>query len=153
MGDALDGKIPYDKDAFAIQAARVAALTPMLPEGFPERSYIAGKTAAKPEIWKNRAEFDELLKKLAAKSAALAEVAKGGELAKVGPAFNDHPGLQELPRQVPSQGRLRSPYSSSEAAGAVRMSQTSSAASAATMRSASAGRCRPMPAAAPTPCW
>jgi cytochrome c556 len=89
MGDALDGKIPYDKDAFAIQAARVAALTPMLPEGFPERSYIAGKTAAKPEIWKNRAEFDELMTKLATKSAALAEVAKSGDLAKAKPAFNE----------------------------------------------------------------
>ena len=89
MGEAVDGKIPYDKDAFATHAARVAALTPMLPEGFPEGSALAGKSAAKPEIWKNRAEFDELMKKLAAKSAALAEVAKGGDLAKIKPAFTD----------------------------------------------------------------
>ena len=89
MGGAIDGKIPYDKDAFATQAARVAVLAPMLPEGFPEGSYVAGKTDAKPEIWKNRAEFDELLKKLATKSAALADIAKAGDLAKARPAFNE----------------------------------------------------------------
>ncbi|HUO96946.1 MAG TPA: cytochrome c [Steroidobacteraceae bacterium] len=89
MGDAVSGKIPYDKEAFAMRAARVALLTPMLPEGFPEGSYIAGKTDAKPDIWKNRPEFDELMKKLAAKSAALADVAKGGDLATIKPAFND----------------------------------------------------------------
>ena len=89
MSNAIDGKIPYDKDAFAMQATRVAALAPMLPEGFPDGSYVAGKTDAKPEIWKNRAEFDELLKKLAAKSAALADVAKGGDLAAAKPAFGE----------------------------------------------------------------
>ncbi len=89
MGRAIDGKIPYDKDAFATQAARVAQLAPMLPEGFPEGSYIAGKTDAKPEIWKNRTEFDELMKRLATKSAALADVARGGDLAKAKDAFNE----------------------------------------------------------------
>lgn len=89
MGGAIDGKIPYDKDAFALQAARVALLAPMLPEGFPEGSYVAGKTDAKPEIWSHRAEFDELMKKLAAKSAALADVAKVGDLAKAKPAFGE----------------------------------------------------------------
>ncbi len=89
MGGAIDGKIPYDKDAFATQAARVAVLAPMLPEGFPAGSYVAGKTDAKPEIWKNRAEFDELMKKLAAKSAALADVARAGDLARAKPAFNE----------------------------------------------------------------
>lgn len=89
LGDAVDGKVAYDKEAFATQAARVAALAPMLPEGFPEGSYVAGKTDAKPEIWTNRAEFDELMRKLAAKSAALAEVAKDGDLAKAKPAFKE----------------------------------------------------------------
>ena len=89
LGAAVEGKVPYDKDAFALQAARVAMLAPMLPEGFPEGSYVKGKTEAKPEIWKNRAEFDELMKKLATKSAALAEAAKSGDLAKAKPAFNE----------------------------------------------------------------
>jgi len=89
MGNAIEGKAPYDRDAFAMQAARVALLAPMLPEGFPDGSYVKGKTDAKPEIWQNRAEFDELMKRLATKSAALADVAKGGDLAKAKPAFNE----------------------------------------------------------------
>jgi len=89
MGKAIEGKIPYDKDAFALQAARIAALAPMLPEGFPDGSYVKGKTDAKPEIWQQRAEFDELMQRLATKSAALADVAKGGDLAKAKPAFNE----------------------------------------------------------------
>ncbi|MBS0373390.1 MAG: cytochrome c [Proteobacteria bacterium] len=89
MGAQVEGKAPFDKDAFAVQAARVAMLAPMLPEGFPEGSYVKGKTDAKPEIWQNRAEFDELMKKLAARSATLADVAKSGDLAKIKPAFGD----------------------------------------------------------------
>ena len=89
MAGAIDGKTPYSRDAFALQAARVAQLAPMLPEGFPDGSYVAGKTDAKPEIWKNRAEFDALMKKLAAKSAALADVARGGDLAQAKPAFSE----------------------------------------------------------------
>ena len=89
MGDAVGGKIPFNKDVFAMQAARVAALAPMLPEGFPDGSYVKGKTEAKPEIWTNRAEFEELMKRLADKSAALAEIAKSGDLAKIKPAFTD----------------------------------------------------------------
>jgi cytochrome c556 len=89
MGAAVDGKVPYDKDAFATWASRVALLAPMLPEGFPEDSYIQGKTEAKPEIWTSRAEFDDLMKKLAAKSAALADVARGGDRAAIKTAFGE----------------------------------------------------------------
>jgi cytochrome c556 len=89
MDEVIEGKAAYDKGAFATEATRVAMLATMLPEGFPEGSYLEGKTHAKPEIWTNRAEFDELMQRLAAKSAALAEVAKGGDLAKVTPAFNE----------------------------------------------------------------
>jgi len=87
MKGAVTGKVPYDKDAFALHAQRVATMAPMLPEGFPTGSYIAGKTDAKPLIWEKRAEFDELLKKFATESANLAEVAKSGDLAKIKPAF------------------------------------------------------------------
>jgi cytochrome c556 len=89
MRGAVQGKIPYDKDAFALQAARLAMLTPMLPEGFPAGSFVAGKTDAKPLIWEQRAEFDELMKKLALKSAALADIAKSGDLNKIKPAFGE----------------------------------------------------------------
>ncbi len=89
MAAAVTGKVPYDKDAFLRQATRVALLAPMLPEGFPAGSYVAGKTRAKPAIWEQRAEFDELLRALAAKSASLAEIAKTGDLQQIKPAFNE----------------------------------------------------------------
>ena len=89
MGAAVNGKIAYDKDAFLKQATRVALLAPMLPEGFPAGSYVAGETRAKPAIWEQRAEFDELLRKLATKSASLAEIAKSGDFEQIKPAFNE----------------------------------------------------------------
>jgi cytochrome c556 len=89
MGAAMKGTAPYDKDAFALAASRIAALAPMLPEGFPAGSYVAGKTDAKPELWQQPTEFARLMKDLASRSAALAEIAKTGDLEKIRPAFND----------------------------------------------------------------
>lgn len=89
LAAAVQGKAPYDKDAFAKQAARIATMAAMLPEGFEKGSYVAGKTEAKPEIWSNKAEFDELLNDLITKSAAFAEVSKTGDLAKIRPAFGE----------------------------------------------------------------
>ncbi|HXQ64645.1 MAG TPA: cytochrome c [Steroidobacteraceae bacterium] len=89
MNEMIKGKIPYDPATFAKHAARVAMMTPMLLEGFPPDSNIAGKTHAKPGVWTDRATFENLLKKLETRSATLADVAKGGDLAKVKPAFND----------------------------------------------------------------
>ena len=89
MSAAIQGKSPYDKDAFALAAARIATLAPMLPEGFPAGSRVAGKTDAKPEIWQDTAEFARLMKELATRSAALAEIARGGDLEKIRPVFDD----------------------------------------------------------------
>jgi cytochrome c556 len=89
MGAAVKGKIPYDAAVFARHAARVALLTPMLLEGFPPDSYVAGKTHAKQAVFTNRAEFEELLKTLETRSVTLADVAKSGDLTKIKPAFAD----------------------------------------------------------------
>ncbi|HXQ31802.1 MAG TPA: cytochrome c [Steroidobacteraceae bacterium] len=89
MSAVIKGKIPYDAAAFASHAARVAMMTPMLLEGFTPDSNIAGKTHAKPAGWTDRATFENLLKKLVARSATLADVAQGGDLATIKPAFND----------------------------------------------------------------
>ena len=89
MAAVIKGKAPYDKDAFALAASRVATLAPMLPEGFPAGSLLAGKTDAKPEIWTDPAEFDRFMKNLATRSAALADVAKSGDLARIKPAFGE----------------------------------------------------------------
>lgn len=90
MGAAVQGKAPYDKDAFAKQAARVAMLSPMLAEGFAVESPNDSKPkGAKASIWTNKAEFDKLMQDFVTKSATLADVAKGGDLAKIKPAFGD----------------------------------------------------------------
>lgn len=89
MGAAVQGKAPYDKDAFAKQAARVATMAPMLAEGYPKESFVAGKTRAKQEIWANWGDFQKLMQNFETKSASFAEVAKSGDLAKIRPAFGE----------------------------------------------------------------
>jgi cytochrome c556 len=88
MGAAVQGKIPYDKDAFARQAARVAAMAPMAADGFVVES-TGPKSDAKPEIWKNKADFDKLMQGFVTKTAALAEASKSGDLAAIKPAFGE----------------------------------------------------------------
>jgi cytochrome c556 len=83
ISNVAKGQTPYNKDAVALRAERVAYMVPMLSEAFPEGSVIAGKTEAKPEIWTQRADFDALLKKLATKTTELATIAKSGDLAKI----------------------------------------------------------------------
>ena len=89
MGAMVKGTAPYDPTLFASRASRVALLAPMLLEGFPPGSYVKGKTEAKETIWTDRATFEGLLQKLEQKSAALADVAKAGNLGTAKPAFND----------------------------------------------------------------
>ena len=48
---------------------------------------VASNSKAKPEIWRNKADFDKLMSDLVDKSAALSQVAKSGNLETVRPAF------------------------------------------------------------------
>ena len=91
VGAMASGKIPYDAKMAAIRTERVAFLAQMIGEGFPDGSN-AGVTKAKAEIWSNRADFDAKMKDLQDKSAALASVAKNGDLATLKPAFGDLAG-------------------------------------------------------------
>jgi len=69
----------------ATWAANLAALARVVPIGFGEASQDtkAVKTAAKPEIWKNAAEFKRRVTALQEETAKLAEIARK----KDGPAF------------------------------------------------------------------
>jgi cytochrome c556 len=89
MGAVVKGSTPYEKTSFAAHAAHVAALGEMLPEAFPEGSFIEHKTEAKRAIWEHRAEFDDLLKRFQEKATILADVSKSGSLDKIKPAFQD----------------------------------------------------------------
>lgn len=87
MVAVVKGQAPYDSARFAAQAARVAALAPMIAEGFHPSTKGAKKTEAKDDIYANPAEFNRLAKDLETASANLARVAQGGNLDQIKPAF------------------------------------------------------------------
>lgn len=62
-------------------ANRIAALAARAPGWFPAGSGPeAGKTSAKPLIWKQRADFDSKMKSFGAAAIAFRAVAAGGDL-------------------------------------------------------------------------
>lgn len=76
VGDALQGKAPYDAEQIRKRTARVAFLAELLPETFPDVSNVGEPgTRTKPEAWSNRVDFDKKLKGFREHSAALAQVA------------------------------------------------------------------------------
>jgi len=87
MGAMAQDKLPFDAAEFALRAGRVAAITPMLAEAYPPESRDVANSKLKPAMWANRADFDAKLKDLVDRSAALAQVAKGGDPAKTKAAF------------------------------------------------------------------
>lgn len=87
MVAVVKGQAPYDSARFSAQAARVAALAPMIAEGFHPSTKGAKKTEAKDDIYANPAEFNRLAKDLETASANLARVAQGGNLEQIKPAF------------------------------------------------------------------
>ena len=74
LGAMASGKAPFDAAVFKRNAARVAFLSTIAPDVFPEVSKT-GDTKAKPEIWANKAEFDKLMKDFQDKTAALSTTA------------------------------------------------------------------------------
>jgi cytochrome c556 len=73
------GRIPFDAKVAADSAA-VAEFMSKLPwAGFVAGTDL-GKTRAKPEIWTNKAKFDDYAKKMQAEMSQLAAAAKSGNL-------------------------------------------------------------------------
>lgn len=52
------GEVPMNEAEFRESANELASLSTMLPEGFIANSAVAG-SAALPEVWTNRADFDQ----------------------------------------------------------------------------------------------
>lgn len=82
MAAMAQDKIPYNAQEFAMRAARLAEMTPMLTEAYPPETQGLPNSKLKPEMWSNRADFDSKLKDLIDRSAALAQIAKAGDPAK-----------------------------------------------------------------------
>jgi len=81
------GKIPFDAKVAADSAA-VAEFVGKLPwVGFGPGTDL-GDTKAKPEIWANKAKFDDIAKKMDAEMAKLSAAAKTGNLDNIKVAAN-----------------------------------------------------------------
>ncbi|MCB1598751.1 MAG: cytochrome c [Lysobacterales bacterium] len=87
MNAMVRGRIAFDAAEFARRAERVAALAPQLLEGFPEGSHEGATTDAKPAIWTHFDDFSAKMKDLERETAALANIAKGGDEAAIKEQF------------------------------------------------------------------
>lgn len=75
LGGMAKGSRPYDKEQAMRSAKFIDELIEMPWEGFTPGSDTGAKTAAKPEIWKDRAEFDRLGKEAKVETAKLVAAA------------------------------------------------------------------------------
>jgi cytochrome c556 len=81
------GKIPFDAKVAADSAA-VAEYMSRLPWAAFGEGTDKGDTRAKPEIWKERAKFDEYADKMQAEMVKLSAAAKTGNLDSIKAAVN-----------------------------------------------------------------
>ncbi len=72
-----NGRMPFDAKV-AAESAAVAAYMGRLPWAAFTPDSDMGNTKAKPEIWSNRAKFDDLAKQIVVELDKLAVVAKAG---------------------------------------------------------------------------
>ncbi len=89
VGRMANGRQPYDAKAAQASADRIALMGSTAPETFPAESASGAPTKVKPEIWTNRAEFDQLMKTMGEKTAALAVAAKANNVDTLKAAFGD----------------------------------------------------------------
>ncbi|PKO59667.1 MAG: cytochrome C [Betaproteobacteria bacterium HGW-Betaproteobacteria-18] len=81
------GRIPFDAKV-AAESAAVAEFMAKLPwDGFGPGTDF-GQTKAKPEIWTNKAKFDDYAKKMQNEMGKLAAAAKAGNLDNIKAAVN-----------------------------------------------------------------
>lgn len=92
MGDMVKGDIEWNAEQFAAWASDLAAVSSVTVErGFAPGS-DKGKTRAKPEIWDNKADFEEKLGNFRMQAAKLAEVAATGDRQAIAGQFRQTGG-------------------------------------------------------------
>lgn len=88
IGAMVQGKVPFDAKAAQDNAALVETMSKLPWAGFgADTESVASK--AKPEIWKEKAKFDQSSEKLLAAATALNTAAKSGNLDTIKKAFGD----------------------------------------------------------------
>lgn len=88
IGAMVQGKVPFDAKLAQDNAALVETMSKLPWAGFgADTESVTSK--AKPEIWKEKAKFDQGSDKLMAAAAALNTAAKSGNLDAIKKAFGD----------------------------------------------------------------
>jgi len=83
----VENKKPYNKDEAVRNADIVSLLAPIPRNYFGEGT--DKDTRAKPEIWKNRADFDAKMDKMVGEAGKLPAVARSGDAAALKKQVND----------------------------------------------------------------
>lgn len=87
IGDVVKGKTPYGPEVAA--DAKVLEVVSHLPFAAFVDGSDAGDTRARPDVWKDRAKFDQLAKAMQEKVAELSRVAASGDESALRGAFGE----------------------------------------------------------------
>jgi cytochrome c556 len=87
MAAMVQGKMPYDQQAFLQRATRLQQLSEMPWEGFGPGTDSGAKTRAKPEIWSDAAGFRQAHEAFRAETPKLVAAAQSGNLDQIRPVF------------------------------------------------------------------
>lgn len=88
LGAMANGKVPYDAKAAAENAAIVETLSKLPWAGFMPGTESL-KSSAKPEVWSEKAKFDQGAEKMRGEVTKLAAAAKMGNVEALKAAFGD----------------------------------------------------------------
>jgi cytochrome c556 len=83
LGPMVKGEIPYNKDQAVRAATFLHELSSMPYDGFVAGSDQGAPTKAKPDIWKDRARFDQLAQAMQAETTRLVAAAQTGDPAQL----------------------------------------------------------------------
>ncbi len=79
----VKGEIPFNKEKAVRSASFISELSQMPWDGFVPVSHEGGKTKAKADIWKDKAQFDKLAEALQAELPKLVAAAQTGDVAQL----------------------------------------------------------------------
>jgi cytochrome c556 len=92
IGAMVQGRVPYDAAAITANADIVVHMSTLPYAGFPEGTSGTEKGTPKPNVWTERAKFDEAAKKMQDEVAKLLAAAKSGNADQVKAQFGNAAG-------------------------------------------------------------
>lgn len=89
IGGMVQGRVPFDAKIAARNAGYLETLSAMPWDGFDASTESFKDTRAKPELYKEKAKFDQMATDMQGAIAKLNGAAKGGDLNAIKAAFGD----------------------------------------------------------------